>query len=140
MNDAVELIEAIVNAYNMPDDDAVVNRAHRLFLSHTFILPIKKASSKTSEPTALFYTENNFHFLPAFSSNQLFLDWAKDSVDQMDWLNITGKDLILGTGENTYLCLDIGKDHYKEFDPKEIIKLKQVILKLEKIAKSASRS
>lgn len=134
-----ELITSIEDAYQNPDNEAAVNKAHRLFLGHEFILPVEKESSQ-SEPLALFFSEGENHFLPIFSEDKLFFDWAGDSISNMSWLHITGKDLILGTGQNAYLCLDVGHTHYKEFSPNEITKLKQVVLKLERIAKATSRA
>lgn len=135
-----ELIQAIEEAYKNPENEQAVNTAHRLFLSNIFVLPVRKEGAVDGEPIPLFYSEGNKHFLPIFTDDQFFRQWAKDQIDQMNWLNIIGKDVILGTGENTYLCMDIGQEHYKEMDPSEVSKLKQVVLKLEKIAKSSSKN
>lgn len=137
MND---LTQAIEDAYQSPDNESLTNKAHRLFLNHTFILPVKKVINKGDEPTALFFSESNNHFLPVFSSDDFFRQWAGETQSEMDWLNIAGKDLILGSGGTTFLCLDIGQEHYKEMQPDEVIKLKQVISKLERIAKSTSKA
>ena len=134
------LIQTIEDAYKSPEDETLTNKAHRLFLNHIFILPVKKVVNKGDEPTALFFTEENKHFLPIFSSDDFFRHWAGETESEMDWLNIAGKDLIIGSGETTFLCLDIGQDHYKEMQPDEVIKLKQVISKLERIAKATSKA
>lgn len=133
-----ELIKSIDEAYLNPEDQSITNKSHRLFLSHTFILPIKKSSTTDKEPEALFFAEDDNFFLPLFSNEDYFRAWAKESINEMDWLHILGKDLIAGSGSKSYLCLDIGEKHYKEFSPSEILKLKQVIMKLEKIAKGTA--
>lgn len=135
-----DLIQSIEEAYQSPENETLTNKYHRLFLNHIFILPVKKATKKGDEPTALFFSEDNNHFLPIFSSDDLFRQWAGETVSDMDWLNIAGKDLILGSGETAFLCLDIGQPHYKEMQPDEVLKLKQVISKLERIAKSSAKA
>jgi hypothetical protein len=132
-----ELIKAIIDAYEAPESESHINKANRCFLKHEFILPIRKKSSEQDDPQVLFFTEKNMHFMPVFSSEDIFKDWAKDSLDDMSWLNIMGKDLVLGTGEDTFICLDVGQEHYKEFTPQELMRLKQVVMKLEKMAKSS---
>ena len=134
-----EFIETIEQAYQEPDNEVIVLKAHRLFLSHMFIMPVRKNANKSDEPIPLFFTENKQHFLPIFTNDFLFREWAGDNINQMDWLNLLGKDVVLGTGLNTYLCMDIGQNHYKEFDPSEIKRLQQVTLKVEKIARAASK-
>ncbi len=135
MNDLIKAIEA---AYQSPEDETLISKAHRVFLSHIFILPIRKDTKKGDEPEALYYNEDNKQFLPLFSSDDLFRQWAGDSVNDMGWLTILGKDVILGTSDGAYLCLDIGQTHYKELAPSEVQRLRQVILKLERIVKAAA--
>lgn len=135
-----EIQQAFIDAYQSPDDDSLTNKAHRLFLSHRFIMPVRKNTDESTEPTVLFFSEKGVNFLPVFSNEQLLRQWAKESIHEMDWINVLGKDIALGTGENTYICLDVGQTHYKEFAPDEIAKLKNVVLKLERIAKSQSKA
>ncbi len=132
MSDLITTIEA---AYQSPDNEALTNKAHRLLLSHTFFLPIQK---NKDEPTVLFLNEEGRQFIPFFSNEELFKQWAGELINDMDCLNILGKDVILGSSDAAYLCLDIGQAHYKEFAPSEIRKLKQVVIKLERIVKSGS--
>ncbi len=134
------LIQAIEDAFQSPDNETLTNKAHRLFLNHIFILPVKKVKNKGDEPTALFFSEDNNHFLPIFSSDDYFRTWAGETESEMDWLNIAGKDLIIGAGQTSFLCLDIGQEHYKEMQPDEVLKLKQVMSKLERIAKATSKA
>ncbi len=135
----IEIQQAFIDAYKSPGDDSLTNKAHRLFLSHRFVMPIRKNTDESAEPNVLFFSEKGVNFLPVFSTEELFRQWAKESIDDMNWINVQGKDIALGTGENTYICLDVGQTHYKEFAPDEIAKLKDVVLKLEKIAKSQSK-
>lgn len=132
MNDLIIAIEA---AFQNPEDQELTSKAHRLFLSHQFILPIEK---NKPEPTVLFLTEGDKQFIPFFSSEALFERWAGDLSNEMNFLQIMGKDVILGTSDKAYLCLDVGSPHYKEFEPSEILRLKQVVLKLERIIKAGS--
>lgn len=133
-----ELISSINEAYKNPENQSITMKSHRLFLNHTFLLPTKKNSTNKTEPEALFFQENDNYFLPLFSSEAHLTSWANNSLNEMEWLNILGKDVVLGTADNAYLCLDIGQAHYKEYAPSEITRLKQVVLKLEKIAKSTA--
>ena len=133
-----DLIESIKQAYQEPEQAAHSAKVHRLFLNNLFILPVKKKSNKEDEPEALFITEGDNHFLPIFSEDIFFDDWAKELASEMDKLKITGKDIVIGAGETSHLCLDISQPHYKEFDPSEIVRLKQVVSKLERIAKGTA--
>lgn len=133
----IELISAIEAAYNNPENEAFTTKAHRLFLSHQFIMPIQK---DIEEPTVLYLNDNGKPFIPFFSSEALFEQWAGDLLEEMTFLTIMGKDVILGTSDTAYLCLDIGNPHYKEFAPSEIQKLRQIVLKLEKIITASTSS
>ncbi len=134
-----ELINAIESAYQDPENERLSNDAHRLFLNNIFVLPTRKIN-KDEEPTALFYSDNGKHFMPVFTNNELFNQWAGEHLSEMGWITIAGKDLVLGCGADVYLCLDVGQSHYKEFPPDEINQLKQVVLKLERIIKASSKT
>ena len=60
-----------------------------------------------------------------------YLDaWAKDIAQEINLLKLSGVDLLKGLGENVTVCLNIGSDIYKEFNPSETARMRSMILKL----------
>jgi hypothetical protein len=59
-----------------------------------------------------------------------YLDaWAKDISEKINLLKLSGVDLLKGIGDEVTICLNIGSDIYKEFNPAEIARMKSLILK-----------
>ena len=56
--------------------------------------------------------------------------WAQDISDSIQLLQLSGVDLLKGIGDDVFVCLDIGTEFYKEFNPSEIARMRSMVLKL----------
>lgn len=118
------------------------NKVYLTLLQTTLFVPIQQQNSKSTatssqkedEPFTPLFTqyENNF-FMMAFDTVERLHHWAGEQKDTMAYVEITGKDVIRGLGQQVYLCLNYGTDYYKEFAPEEIIRLKTIIAKIESL-------
>jgi hypothetical protein len=105
------------------------NKAYLEFMKANFIIPIERQLSN-EEPVVLFLHENEETFLPVFSNMDYFNAWAHEIRDQIQLLKLSGVDLLKGLGDNVTVCLNPGSDVYKAFNPAELARLKNMVLKL----------
>ena len=113
-----QLESAIKNALDAAGNDKEANKAYLEFIKANFIIPIDK-NSQENAPEVLFLREQEYCFLPAFTQIDYFSAWAEKIADTVAVLNLSGVDLLKGIGENVTICLNIGSDLYKEFNPAE---------------------
>ncbi len=124
-----ELEIAIEKAIISQGSNTEANKAYLEFIKANFIIPIEKTSSNDS-PVVLYLEENGQVFLPVFTSMTYFDEWAKDIKDDIQLLKLSGVDLLKGIGEQVIVCLNIGSDVYKEFNPAELARMRSMVLKL----------
>lgn len=120
---------AIKNALDSAGNNKEANKAYLEFIKANFIIPIEKNSS-TDKPEVLYLEENEEYYLPVFTRMEYFDNWAKEIADQILLLKLSGVDLLKGIGENVKVCLNIGSEIYKEFNPSELARMKSMVLKL----------
>ncbi|KTD18183.1 SseB family protein [Legionella jordanis] len=125
MND---LEQAVKNAFAASGANSEANKAYLEFIKGNFMIPIDKHSSPDN-PEVLFLAENNQTFLPVFTSQDYFDEWAKEISDSIHVLVLTGVDLLKGVGEQVTVCLNIGSPIYKEFNPAELARMRSMVLK-----------
>lgn len=104
------------------------NKAYLEFIKANFIVPVE-IDSDPKQPEVLFLQENNLVFLPVFTSMEALDHWAYDIQDQIKLLKLSGVDLLKGIADDIYVCLNIGSDYYKEFNPSEIARMRSMVLK-----------
>lgn len=120
---------AVKEAFAVKGNLKEANKAYIEFIKANFIIPIEQTSSEDEEPKVLFLQENNNIFLPVFTE-MAFLDaWAGEIGHSIKLLKLSGVDLLKGIGDGVTVCLDIGSDAYKEFNPSEIARMKSTVLK-----------
>lgn len=124
LNHAIK--EALVSEGNTKE----ANKAYLEFIKANFIIPVERAIGENEEPRVLFFQENNNVFLPVFTEMDYLDAWAKDIAQEINLLKLSGVDLLKGLGENVTVCLNIGSDIYKEFNPSETARMRSMILKL----------
>jgi hypothetical protein len=124
-----ELEIAIEQAIISQGSNKEANKAYLEFIKANFIIPIEKTSSGDS-PVVLYLEDNSQVFLPVFTSMTYFDEWAKDIKDDIQLLKLSGVDLLKGIGEQVIVCLNIGSDVYKEFNPAELARMRSMVLKL----------
>ena len=110
--------EAIVRSGNLTE----ANKAYLEFIKANFIIPIEVNSDHES-PEVLFLQDEQHCFLPVFTEMAYFDAWAYEISDKIKLLKLSGVDLLKGIGENVTVCLDIGCEHYKEFNPAETARM-----------------
>lgn len=120
---------AIKEALDSAGNSKEANKAYLEFIKANFIIPIDK-NSAVDQPEVLYCEENGAFFLPVFSDLHYFDDWAKDISDAIQLLRLSGVDLLKGIGEQVSVCLNIGSEIYKEFNPAELARMKSMVLKL----------
>lgn len=108
---------------------ADVNKAYLEFIKANFIIPVDKKSS-LEDPKVLYLEEKGQFFLPVFTNKFYLNNWALEIGDTIRLLSLTGVDLLKGIGEKVTVCLNIGSDVYKEFNPGELARMKNMVLKL----------
>ncbi len=121
----VAIKEAIDSAGNSKE----ANKAYLEFIKANFIIPVEE-NNESDEPVVLFLQDNNNSFLPVFTQIEYLDAWAADISDTINLLKLSGVDLLKGIGEDVTVCLDIGTDTYKEFNPAEIARMRSMVLKL----------
>jgi hypothetical protein len=123
------LNSAVKAAIAVQGSQKEANKAYIEFIKANFIVPIEQKSAENDEPKVLFLQEGNTILLPVFTE-MVFLDaWAMEISQNIKLLRLSGVDLLKGIGDNVTVCLDIGSDAYKEFNPSEIARMKSTVLK-----------
>ena len=122
LNSAIK--EALESAGNLKE----ANKAYLEFIKANFIIPVEQNASDDN-PEVLFLNDNNNLFLPVFSDTKYLDAWASDISKEIKLLKLSGVDLLKGLGETVTVCLDIGSDVYKEFNPSEIARMRSMVLK-----------
>ncbi|HAZ7571929.1 SseB family protein [Legionella sp. PATHC032] len=120
---------AIKEAFESSGSSKEANKVYLEFIKANFIIPIE-SDSDDSEPRVLFLEENNTIFLPVFTDMQYLNAWASEISPYIKLLKLSGVNLLKGLGEKVTVCLDIGSELYKEFNPSEIERMRSMVLKL----------
>lgn len=123
------LNKAIKQALETSGNMKEANKAYLEFIKANFIIPIRNKSTDDN-PEVLFLEEKNHVFMPCFTELVYLETWAADIKNDINLLKLSGVDLLKGIGEDVYVCLDIGTEYYKEFNPSEIARMKSMVNKL----------
>jgi hypothetical protein len=126
-----------MNAINLAIKEAIdsegitqkANKAYLEFIKANFIIPIEQ-NSETEQPKVLFLQENENIFLPVFTDINYLDAWAVEVAKEIKLLKLSGVDLLKGLGDDVIVCLNIGSDIYKEFNPSETARMRSMVLKL----------
>ncbi len=126
------LEHAIQTALKTGGKDKDANKAYLEFMKANFIIPTQGHREPGAEvaPEVLFLQEGEHVFLPVFTTMNYLSVWANEISEQINVLHLSGVDLLKGIGENVTVCLNIGTDHYKEFNPGELARMRSMVLKL----------
>lgn len=130
-----ELDQTIAAAFASQGNQQEVNKVYLMLLRTTLFLPVSK-DKKPEDSEAfrpLFAQSNGHYFMPVFDTLERLKTWAGDQLNNMDYVEIIGKDVIAGINDNVYLCLNYGTEFYKEFSPDEVKRLKMVVTRIEQL-------
>jgi len=130
-----ELDQVIAEAFARQGEQSSVNQVHLLFLKSTLFLPVDKEPVPTDEEPfrPLFAEFEQRIFMLVFDTLDRFTDWAGEQVGQLAYVEITGRDIIAGVGEDVYLVLNAGTEYCKEFSPDEIKYLKKIVTRIDEM-------
>ena len=120
---------AIVNALAHQNDNKAANKAYLEFIKANFLVPIEK-HSQSEEPEVLYLEENGLVFLPVFTNRALFDQWAMPISENIQILSLSGVNLLKGLADSVIVSLNIGSEFYKEFNASELMRMKNMVLKL----------
>jgi SseB protein N-terminal domain len=119
---------AIKAALDSSGSTKEANKAYLEFIKANFMVPVEK-NNPDEEPKVLFMQNNDAIFLPVFT-NMTYLDtWAAEINQEISLLKLSGVDLLKGIGDKVTVCLNIGSDIYKEFNPSETARMRSMVLK-----------
>lgn len=105
------------------------NKAYLEFIKANFIIPVEQ-NRDDENPVVLFLQDQDQTYLPVFTEMTYLNAWAAEIAGNIQLLKLSGVDLLKGLGENVTVCLDIGSDVYKEFNPAETARMRSMVLKL----------
>ncbi|MCE0722410.1 MULTISPECIES: SseB family protein [Legionella] len=120
---------AIKEALDANGNTKEANKAYLEFIKANFIIPVEQ-NSADDQPKVLFLQEQEHIFLPVFTDMHYLDAWAGDIAQKIQILKLSGVDLLKGLGENVTVCLNIGSEIYKEFNPSETARMRSMVLKL----------
>lgn len=120
---------AIKEALAAAGNSKEANKAYLEFIKANFIIPVEQ-NDANDEPKVLFLQDNEQVFLPVFTEMEYLSHWASEISNNIQLLKLSGVDLLKGLGEQVTVCLDIGTEGYKEFNPAETARMRSMVLKL----------
>ncbi|STY28165.1 putative Fe-S center protein [Legionella wadsworthii] len=119
---------AVKHALEAEGSTKEANKAYLEFIKANFIIPVEQ-NSEGDEPQVLFLQDKDHFFLPVFTEMSYLDVWAKEIAHEIKLLKLSGVDLLKGIGEQVTVCLNIGSEIYKEFNPSEIERMRSMVLK-----------
>ncbi len=130
-----ELDQTIASAFASQGNQQEVNKVYLTLLRTSLFLPISKDKKPDdTEPfRPLFVQSDEHYFMLVFDTLERLKTWAGDQLNDMEFIEIIGKDVIAGINDNVYLCLNYGSEFYKEFSPDEVKRLKMVVSRIEQL-------
>jgi len=132
-----ELDLAISRAYASEGKTEDVNKVYLILLKSQLFLPVKKdvpTHPESDEPFhPLYAVIDEKYFMLAFDRLDRLTGWAKDEISRINYVEITGRDLIAGINENVFLVLNVETEFHKEFSPEEVMHLKKIVSKIDQL-------
>ena len=132
-----ELDELIAKAFASDGKQDDANKLYLALIRTLLFMPVEKISAPIApegEPfKPLFAHLDGNYFLLAFDAVERLQLWAGEQMDLIDYVEISGRDLIAGLGEQVYLVLNLGEKFSKEFSPDEIKRLKTVVARIDQL-------
>lgn len=135
-----ELDKVIAGAFGSEGKQDDVNKVYLTLLRSTLFIPVEKSQAPASEDEEpfkpLFAKMDEKYFMLAFDTVERLTNWAGDQFELIDYVELSGRDLIAGINETVFLCLNIGTEFYKEFSPEEIMQLKKIVSRIDQLKSS----
>jgi hypothetical protein len=139
-----ELDKVIATAFGSEGKQEDVSKVYLTLLRETLLMPVEKIAAQDvpqseggleeDEPfKPLFAKFDDKYFMLVFDTIERLTAWAGDQFELIDYVEISGRDLVAGINETVFLCLNVGTEFYKEFSPEEILQLKKVVARIDQL-------
>ncbi len=132
-----ELDKALAAAYASEGKQDDVNKVYLMLLRSTLFLPVQKGYTQTSEEEEpfkpLFAKIDGNYILLVFDTLERLTAWAGDQIDQVNYVEVSGRDIVAGINEQVFLYLNYGSEIYKEFTPDEIKRVKTIVSRIDQL-------
>ncbi len=133
-----ELDQLLSEAFATQGKQEAVNKVYLSLLRSPLFIPVEKASLVvTPDPEEpfkpLFANVGDKIFMLAFDTLERLTAWAGEHYDQLEYVEISGRDIVAGMGTTVFLGLNLGTEFYKEFAPDEIKHLKKVVARIDQL-------
>jgi hypothetical protein len=136
-----ELDKLIAAAYASEGKQDDVNKVYLNFLRSGLLIPVEKlpegkvidADSDEEPFKPLFANVDGNYFMLVFDTVERLRDWAADQMDLIDYVEISGRDIIAGLNDQVFLGLNLGAKFYKEFSPDEVLQLKKIVARIDQM-------
>ncbi len=129
------LDQLISTAYASQGKQEDVNKVYLALLHANLFLPIKKNHGvDDEEPFRPLYAKiEQQYFMMAFDTLERLQTWAGDQLQEMHYVEISGRDFIAGIHESVFFVLNGGGEFAKEFSPDEVRQLKKIVGRIEQL-------
>jgi hypothetical protein len=138
-----ELDKLIAAAYASEGKQDDVNKVYLTFLRSALLIPVEKIPEgqvvnldpeSEEEPfKPLFAKVDDNFFMLVFDQVERLRSWAGEQIDLIDYVEISGRDIIAGLNDQVFLGLNLGEEFYKEFSPAEIKQLKSIVSRIDQL-------
>jgi hypothetical protein len=130
-----ELDQAIAAAYSSEGKQEDVNKVYLTLLRSPLLLPVRKDQDPSDEEPfrPLFTVINDEYFMLAFDTLDRLKGWAGEQMENIAYVELSGRDLVAGINEKVYLCINLDTEYYKEFSPDEMLQLKKIVARLDQL-------
>jgi len=110
------------------------NAVYLALLRTTFFVPVNKQTrtlQANDEPfSPLFAKANDKFIMCAFEALEDLQAWAGEQADEMDYVELIGRDIVKGVGAQVLLAINPHLKASKIFSSEELNYLKKVVAKL----------
>lgn len=133
-----ELDRVIAAAYASEGKQDDVNKVYLTLLSTNLFLPVQKQETPQTDTDEepfkpLFAKIENDYFILVFDALDRLQAWAGEQMEHINYVEISGRDVVAGINEQVFLCLNYGTDYYKEFTPDEVKRLKTIVSRIDQL-------
>jgi hypothetical protein len=135
-----ELDEKLQQAYQHNSDQDKINKVYTTFFRTNLYMPITRLIDQEEPFVPYYVVEDEQYFVPVFDTAERLQDWAEADLSNVDFVQLSGMEVLRGVGEAVFLCLNVGTKYYKEFSPEEVARLKLMIAKIDSFKKMGNAS
>lgn len=131
-----ELDQLISIAFASEGRQEDVNKVYLALLRSVLFVPTEKTTDSVVEGEPfrpLFATVNDAFYLLAFDTLERLQSWAGAHAEEMDYVEISGRDMVAGLGDEVFVGLNVGSSFYKEFSDQEIKRLKMIVSRIDQM-------